>query len=326
MTDIAIDLLAIAGILLASLNNVRSERRSCAMWGAAAMSRGSDPALRDAVPSAPVDELEHDALHPLDPFAPDVGALRRRLFAVLGWTAVGLGALAGFGLLFAFAYDALLTHDPGVEPGLLWVGASTAAGFGLFLLVAWVASLLSFDSRRSAQVLLWLTCLAYALLMNVFTAALIPSGYLQETATGAGMPTVTPPHLDFFTSMFLPILGGVGGSVLAVLGVAIGIGYGGSELQTPLRWLAFVVLIAGAFAWLWPDWWWVGIIAALLLAWGVDIVVGIAIRRPDIPEAALAACLVAATAAVVIWIVYLLVRLALQIAAAAAEGAAAGSR
>ena len=68
------------------------------------------------------------------------------------------------------------------------------------------------------------------------------------------------------------------------------------------------MLIAGPLIAIDPALWWIGLLGSLLLAWGADQFVAFALRRPDLPEEALSACLVALVAAVAIWIVYLIVR------------------
>lgn len=245
--------------------------------------------------------------HALEGPAPDWRACRRRLFVVLGWTGAGLGVTAAFALLFGLFHFVFLSRIEAIEIGMGSMGLSTAAGFACVFAVVWLADEFCAGSRRRARVLLCVTCAVYALLMNVFTAGVITEG-LMETASHDAAGDGVSGHVTFLALTFIPVLAVVGLCALTVLGVAVSIGYDGSNARTAGRWAAFAVLIAGPLIAIDPALWWIGLLGSLLLAWGADQFVAFALRRPDLPEEALSACLVALVAAVAIWIVYLIVR------------------
>ena len=210
---------------------------------------------------------------------------RRRLFTVLGWTAAGF---TGEAVLTALI---VLSEMP-FQVGFLGAAVSVAVGFAFFAGVSLMAFRMTSESQASAQALLWLTTLAYALLINVFAAAM---------DLGDDQARHTLSLIVAGTVLF------VGVGVLLVLGIAIGVGYQ-SDGRTVLRWLAVIALIAGPVALLEPGAWWVGVLGGLLLAWAVDLVVSEALHHPDVPAPALAACLVAAVSAVVLLVIYAIIR------------------
>lgn len=226
-------------------------------------------------------------------------ASRARLFAVLGWAGAGFVGVAVLAALVALWSETLFQ-----EVGLRSAGGSVAVGLAVFAGVAWCALQMTWEHRTAAQVLLWSTALVYAVLVNVFVAAL-------DIADGQAGP-----------GLFLFVLGSillVGAGVLCVLGMAVAIGFEGGG-QGFFRWLALLMLVAGPVVYVAPDAWWVGVIGGLLLAWAVDEVVSVALRHPDVPGPALAACLVAVVSAVVLLVIFLVVRFVLRVVADGLEG------
>ena len=211
---------------------------------------------------------------------------RRRLFTVLGWTAAGF---TGEAVLTALI---VLSEMPFQGVGFLGAAISVAVGFAVFAGVFLMAFRMTSENRASAQALLWLTTLAYALLIHVFAATM---GFGDDQAR----------HILSLLVAGTVLFVGVG--VLLILATAVGVGYQ-SDGKTVLRWLAVLALVAGPVALLQPDAWWVGVLAGLLLAWAVDLVVSEALQHPDVPAPALAACLVAAVSAVVLLVIYAIIR------------------
>ena len=218
-------------------------------------------------------------------------ASRARFFGVLGWAAAGFAAVAVLAAFIALSSEALFQ-----EVGLRAAGISVAVGLAVFVGVVLMALQMTWQDRIAAQVLLWGTTLVYAVLINVFAAALD----LGDGQAGQ--------------ALFLFVVGSVllvGIGVLSILGVAVGVGFD-DDGKTLFRWLAVLVLVAGPVTFIDPDIWWVGVIGGLLLAWAVDLVVSVALRNPDVPGPALAACLVAAVSAVVLLVILVIVRFVLR--------------
>ena len=225
-------------------------------------------------------------------------ASRARLFAVLGWAAAGFTAVAILAALIALWSETLFQ-----EVGLRAAGLSVGVGLAVFAGVAWTALQMTWENRTAAQALLWSTTLIYAVLINVFAAA------LDLGDSSAGWELVL-----FVVSTVLL----VGAGVLCVLGVAVAIGFEGNA-KVFFRWLAVLMLVAGPVVYVDPDAWWVGVIGGLLLAWAVDLVISIALHNHDVPGPALAACLVAAVSAVVLLVIFLIVRFVLRFVAGVLE-------
>ena len=211
---------------------------------------------------------------------------RRRLFVVLGWAAAGF---AGEAVLTALI---VLSEMPFQGVGFPGAAISVAVGFAVFAGVFLMAFRMTSGNRASAQALLWLTALAYALLINLFGSAM-------------DFGDAEARHTLSLTVAGAVLFVGVG--VLLVCAAAVAVGYQ-SDGKTVLRWLAVLVLVAGPVSLLQPDAWWIGVLAGLLLAWAVDLVVSEALQHPDVPEPALAACLVAAVSAVVLLVIYAIIR------------------
>ena len=225
-------------------------------------------------------------------------ASRARLFAVLGWAAAGFTAVALLAALIALWSETLFQ-----EVGLRAAGASVFVGLAVFVVVVLMALQMTWRDRTAAQVLLWSTTLVYAVLINVFAAALD----LGDGQAGQ--------------ALFLFVVGSVllvGAGVLCVLGVAVAVGFE-SGGKTFVRWLAVLALVAGPVTFVDPDIWWVGVVGGLLLAWAVDLVVSVALRKPDVPAPALAAGLVAAVTAVVLLVIFVIVRFVLRFVAGVLE-------
>lgn len=220
---------------------------------------------------------------------------RARLFAVLGWAAAGFSAVAVLAAFIALLSESLF-QDVGLGAG----GLSVAVALAVFAGVVMIALQMTWQDRIAAQVLLWGTALVYAVLINVFAAALDPGG---------GQAGV----LGVVASILL-----LGAGVLCVLGLAVGVGFE-DDGKTFLRWLALLVLVAGPVTFVNPDVWWVGVIGGLLLAWAVDLVVSVALENPGVPGPALAACLVAGVSAVVLLVIFVIVRYVLRFVAGVLE-------
>ena len=136
------------------------------------------------------------------------------------------------------------------EVGLRAAGISVAVGLAVFVGVVLMALQMTWQDRIAAQVLLWGTTLVYAVLINVFAAALD----LGDGQAGA--------------ALFLLVVGSVlfvGAGVLCVPAVAVGVGFE-DDGKTFFRSLAVLVLVAEPVIFLDPDIWWVGVIGGLLLA------------------------------------------------------------
>ena len=128
-----------------------------------------------------------DGVRPSGHEAADWSHSRRRLFVVLGWTAAGLGTTAAFMGLFHFVF---LSRIELIETGFRSVGLCTTVGFACVFAVVWAAHEFCAGSRVRARVLLCMTCVVYALLMNVFTAGVITEGLMGTASHGTGGGTV----------------------------------------------------------------------------------------------------------------------------------------
>ena len=124
-----------------------------------------------------------DGVRPSGHEAADWSHSRRRLFVVLGWTAAGLGTTAAFMGLFHFVF---LSRIELIETGFRSVGLCTTVGFACVFAVVWAAHEFCAGSRVRARVLLCMTCVVYALLMNVFTAGVITEGLMGTASHGTG--------------------------------------------------------------------------------------------------------------------------------------------
>ena len=136
------------------------------------------------------------------------------------------------------------------EVGLRDAGISVAVGLAVLVGVVLMALQMTWQDRIAAQVLLWGTTLVYAVLINVFAAALD----LGDGQAGA--------------ALFLLVVGSVllvGAGVLCVPAVAVGVGFE-DDGKTFFRSLAVLVLVAEPVIFLDPDIWWVAVIGGLLLA------------------------------------------------------------
>ena len=207
---------------------------------------------------------------------------RRRLFAVLTWSAGGFAVMAA--LILAFAEKVL---------GVSLLGGAVSAGLGTvgFIAISALASRLA--DRAAAHVLLWGTSAFYAALICVFAASF---GVEPVLAAGA--------------------VAGTGAAVLAILSLAVATGFGG--LAMVVRWVTFIALATGVLYVVDPGLWWLGLLAGFLLSVTVEMTLGAALDRPYVPEPALAACLVAAVAAITILVLYALIRFGVRLAAGAA--------
>ena len=206
---------------------------------------------------------------------------RNRLFKVLAWSGGGFAALTGFSLALA-----------GQVSGIAFLGGALAAGLGVagFAGVFTMASRL--EHRIGAHLLLWVTTLFYAVLINLFSAAF---GLDPIVASGAVAAT--------------------GFGVLAILAVAVAVGFGAVAMC--VRSVTFIALATGASYAIDPELWWVGLVAGFVLAITVEMTLAAALERPHIPEPALAACLVAGVTAIIILVLYALIRFGIRIAAGA---------
>lgn len=234
-----------------------------------------------------------DALAELDVALPASSwlASRRRLFATLAWAGAGF---VGVAVLASVLVPFSQSLFQGV--GLSWASVSVAIGFAVFGGVMMLAVGLTEDDRSTAQFLLWGTAAVYAVLVHVFVAGL-------DVTDGEAAH-----QLLFF------VAGAVlasGGAVLLILALAVAIGFE-SNGSMFARWLAFVALTAGGVMLLDTDLWWVGLICGIMLAWAVDLTVSVALQHPDVPEPALAACLVAGVSAVVLLVILVVVRFVLR--------------
>ena len=231
-------------------------------------------------------------------------AARKRLFVVIGWAAGGLLATTVLAVLFAQAAHTLIGQ---VE--LRGAFTSVVVGLAVFAGVVLVARHLTLAHRRSAHGLLWGAALVYAVLITVFGLALdLGDGELAFALSGF---------------VALAVLG-VGAAVLLVVSAAVGIGFEDAG-RTALRWGASIALLTVPVVLVEPGVWWMGALGGCLLAWTVDAVVMAALDHPEVPEPALAACLVAGIAALVLLVTYLVVRyvvrFVLTLMAVAARGA-----
>jgi len=216
--------------------------------------------------------------------------LRRRLYAVLGWSAGGFAALVMLTLVLT-----------GLVSGIPIVGGVASAVLGLIGFVGVFAFASRVHDRAGAHVLLWSTSLFYAVLFNLFAATVGLTGVM---AAGAVAATAT--------------------AVLAILALAVAIGFG--RMAMFVRWLTFLALVTGTVSVIAPELWWVGLVAGFLLAMVVEMTLGAARTRPGVPEPALAACLVAGVAALVLLVLYALVRYGVRIVAGAVAAGAHAAR
>ena len=214
-------------------------------------------------------------------------AERKRLFVVIGWAAGGFVATAALAAVFARMAPTLIG-----QVGLRGASTSVVAGLAVFAGVVLIARHLTLAHRRGAHVLLWGAALVYAVLINVFGLAL-DLGDAEVSAALSG----------FVAAAVL----GVGAAVLLVVSAAAGIGFEDPG-RTLMRWGASVALLTVPVVLIEPGVWWMGVLGGCLLAWAVDAVVMAALDHPQVPEPALAACLVAGIAALVLLVAYLVVR------------------
>ena len=255
--------------------------------------------LRTAV-DEDLDALTENPTSALDELIDDWSSSRRRLFAMVGWAGAGLLAIGVFGLLFSFLYPVLAALTGGALANMRVAGVAVLAGFALFGLIVRHIRRTQYPSRRRAQWLLWLASIACGFLVVVFSGALF---------VGEQFPSNQFP---IFVRFVLPAVGGVAVAMFVVFGVAIGIGYVPSRGRTLARWIALIALVAVPVYTIAPDYVWIGIVAGVVIAWGVDLLVKFAISRPDVPNEAFAACLVTGICAAAMWVVLLLVRYALR--------------
>ena len=206
---------------------------------------------------------------------------RTRLFKVLAWSGGGFAALTGLSLTLA-----------GQISGTAFHGGALAAGLGGAGFVGVVAVASRLVRRIGAHVLLWITTVFYAVLINLFAAA-----FVFDPIVAAGAVAAT----------------GVG--ALAILAVAVAIGFGAVAMC--VRWVTFIGLATGTSYAIDPGLWWFGLVAGSLLAITVEMILAAALERPHVPEPALAACLVAGITAIVILVLCALIRFGIRIAAGA---------
>ena len=222
-----------------------------------------------------------------------IASARRRLFGTLGWTVGGLLAVAVLGGIMSLVYMPLASRGPLTHPGL--AGTSVLLGFGVFFVVKRRSGSLRWDESRSAKWLFWLTCVAYALIVNLFGGGLL--GLVPEAKF---IPWVLPSIVALLVAL--------------VAGIAIGIGYQRSKLRTALRWCSLagltgvMTMAAAATAGFPAEGLAGGFLFGLVIAWCTDFAVKHAIEGYGAPEPAIAACLLAGTSAVAIWISWLLIR------------------
>ena len=248
-----------------------------------------------------------DPTHPGAPFDEEFPSIeapgaRRRLFTILAWAGGGFAAVAALSLVLAGFSDTLF-GDVGIG------SAAVCVGIGLVGFVAVVAIARELDEhhRVRAQVLFWVTTIAYAVLINVFAAAFNFDGSAE---TG----------FAFVAGVALAVAG-VGAAVLGALAIAIVIGFE-NPFMLFVRWGVFIALVAVPVWAIDPELWWAGLIAGFLLAVAVETTINEALRRWHVPEPALAACLVAGVTAVVLLVIYVVVRFVLRLVAGIAQGAA----
>ena len=254
----------------------------------------------DRLPGARIARTDADAREP----ELDWPRARSRLFGVLAWAGAGF---AGITALSFVLFELLDTALLGVGIGRLG-GASicVAIGFAGCLGVRAVALSLGEDRRPAAKVLLWVTTLGYAVLVNVFAATYNLTDDAQE-------------GFDFV----LLVAGSVAAAGVGVLGaLAIGILIGlGSRVRTFVRWLAIVGLVTGGFVVNDPSGVLAGLLAGLMLAGLVHLTFVVVLEHPHVPEPALAAILVSAVTAIVIWLIYLSIRFGLRLSGGMLWGA-----
>ena len=229
-------------------------------------------------------------------------------YAALGWSAAGFAATAVLALGLALLVPALF-EDVGLRGAVIAVGV----GCGAFVLVTIAAFRLAPEDRGSAQALLWAAVAVYAVLVNVFAAPI----RLTDPVFG-----------ESIVFIMAGCVFGVGAAVLLILAVAIAIAIaiGFDDSRTIGRWLAIVAIIAAPVVVIEPQLWWAGIAGGFLLALAVDLIVTHALERIDVPEPALAACLVAAVSAVVLIVAFMVLRFAVRMTLAVFEGAIALQR
>ena len=215
---------------------------------------------------------------------------RRRLFAVLGWAAGGFAALTA--LSFALT---------GFVSGIAIVGGAIAAGIAVAGFFAVFAMASRLHGRASGHVLLWTTTLAYAVVINVFSAS-----------------------FGFDALITMAAVAGTASAALAILALGVAIGFGALAMLG--RWVIFIGLSTGAAFVLAPEMWWVGLVAGFLLAIVVEMTLDVALQRPHVPEPALGACLIAGITAIVILVIFTLIRFGARVAAGAVAAGAEAAR
>ena len=215
---------------------------------------------------------------------------RRRLFAVLRWAACGFAALTALSLALT-----------GFVSGIAIVGGAVAAGIAVAGFFAVFAMASRLHERAGGHVLLWTTTLAYAVVINVFSAS-----------------------FGFDAIITMAAVAGTASAALAILALGVAIGFGALAMLG--RWVIFIGLSTGAALVLAPEMWWVGLVAGFLLAIVVEMTLDVALQRPHVPEPALAACLIAGITAIVLLVIFTLIRFGARVAAGAVAAGAEAAR
>ena len=256
-------------------------------------------------------EMEHRVVThpPLDEEFPGLEApgVRRRLFTILAWAGGGFAAIAALSLVLASVLAQIL-GDIGVFAATLCVGAGVA-GF-----VAVVRAAQQLDERHvgEAKTLFWITVVACAVLVSVFSTAFNIGGDPQ-----LGLALVVWVALAVVAT---------GAAVIAVLALAVAIGFDDPRMLF-VRWGVFIAAVFIPVCVVDSELWWVGLIGGLALAGAVETTVNEALRRWYVPEPALGACLVAGVTTVVLLVIYVVVRFVLRFAGSVLAGAgASGAR
>ena len=205
---------------------------------------------------------------------------RRRLFTALAWSA---GAFAVIGAVSPTAASAAPILEPSLPGAVLCVALATLG----FVEVSRVARRLDARDGTRAHVLLWATTLAYAGLASGLAGAL-------GVAPDAQAEVVPQAVLN------------VAGSAVAALVIAVAIPV------RALRGLVLSLIVLGPFLVLAPELLWLGVVCAVLLVLAVEAALHHALAMRDVPEPALAACLVAAVGALPVAAVWLSVRFLLR--------------
>ena len=212
-------------------------------------------------------EMENAVAHPpLDDEFPSLEApgVRRRLFTILAWAGGGFAAIAALSLVLASVFEQIL-GDIGIFAATLCVGAGLA-GF-----VAVVRAAQQLDQRHvgEAKTLFWITVVACAVLINVFSTAFNIGGDSQ-----LGLALVVWVALAVVAT---------GAAVLAVLAIAIAIGFE-DPLMLFVRSGVFVAAVFIPVCVIDSELWWVGLIGGFLLAGAVETTMNEALRRWYVPE------------------------------------------